>query len=271
MPFDDDSLPMRLFTASHERAWSPGDIDFSRERSDWLALTDDERRLLLRLVSSFRVGERGVTHELAPLQIRLRRGGWIEEEVFVAAQMYEEARHVQFFERWLVEALPGRFGVDIPYPALHGDMFSARLPRTMRALLDDDSPDSLLQAVTLYHFYVEGVAAEAGYPVYHAIFERTGRFPGLERGIRLIQRDEERHIAFGVHLLQRLLAGHPHLIDPFENEVAALRRLAEGDPDQVLAGFAPGSVPFGLDHDAYRRGYRDRLEEMRRRVDDRPR
>ena len=32
MPLDDDSPPMRPFTASHERAWNPGDIDFSRER-----------------------------------------------------------------------------------------------------------------------------------------------------------------------------------------------------------------------------------------------
>ena len=190
MPFDNEALPIRLFTASHKRAWSPGDIDFSQERSDWLALDDDERRLLLRLVSGFRVGERGVTHELAPLQFRFRLDGWIEEELFVAAQMYEEARHVQFFERWLAEALPGRFGVDIPYPDLQGDMFSTRLPRSMRALLRDDSPEALLRAVMLYHFYIEGVAAEAGYTVYHAIFEGSGRFPALERGIRLIQRDE---------------------------------------------------------------------------------
>ena len=116
MPFDNNSLPMRLFTATHERAWSPGDIDFSRERSDWLALTEDERRLLLRLVSSFRVGERGVTHELAPLQFRFRQDGRIEDEIFVSAQMYEEARHVQFFERWLVEALPGRSASTSPIP-----------------------------------------------------------------------------------------------------------------------------------------------------------
>ncbi len=271
MPFDDDSLPMRLFTASHERAWNPCNIDFSQERSDWLALSDDERRLLLRLVSSFRVGERGVTRELAPLQLRFGRDGWIEEEVFVAAQMYEEARHVQFFERWLVEALPGRFGVDIPYPELHGDMFSARLPRTMRALIEDDSPEAVLQAVMLYHLYVEGVAAEAGYPVYYAIFERSRRFAGLERGIRLIQRDEARHIAFGVHVLRRLLAEHPRLVDLFENEVATMRRRAQDDPDQIFAGFEPANLPFGLDHAAYRQGYLERLEEMRRRVGERPR
>ena len=270
MPFDNDSLPIRLFTASHGRAWSPGDIDFSQERSDWVALAEDERRLLLRLVSGFRVGERGVTHELAPLQYRFRLDGWIEEELFVAAQMYEEARHVQFFERWLVEALPGQFGVDIPYPDLQGDMFSTRLPRTMRALFKDDSPEALLRAIMLYHFYVEGVSAEAGYTVYHAIFEGSGRLPGLERGIRLIQRDEARHIAFGVYVLRRLLAEHPRLLDQFENQVAALRHLAENDPDEILAGFQPGSTPFGVDPAAYRECYMNNLEDMRRRVTGRP-
>ena len=266
MPLDNNSLPMRLFTASHSRSWNPDEIDLSQERSDWLALTADEQRLLLRLVSSFRIGERGVAHELAPLQLRFRRDGWIEEELFVSAQMYEEARHVQFFERWLVETLPGRFGIDIPYPALQGDMFSTRLPAAMRALLADDSPEALLRAMMLYHFYVEGVAAEAGYAVYHAIFESSGRFPGLERGIRLIQRDEARHIAVGVHVLRRLLAENHQLTDLFENQIEDLRRLAEDDPVQILAGFQPGAVPFGVDHAAYCQSYRARLEAMRRQV-----
>ena len=269
MPIDNDSLPMRLFTASHGRSWNPDDIDFSKERANWLALKDDERALLLRLVSGFRVGERGVAHELAPLQLRFRHDGWIEEEMFVAAQMYEEARHVQFFERWLVEALPGRFGVDIPYPDLQGDMFSSRLPRAMRALLEDASPEALLRAVMLYHFYVEGVSAESGYTVFHTIFEGSGRFEGLEQGIRLIQRDEARHISFGVHVLRRLLAEHDHLTDLFESQVAACRHLAVEDPDQILVGFQPGNIPFDVDPSAYRRCYREKVEEMRRRVVDR--
>ena len=34
----------------------------------------------------------------------------------------------------------------------------------------------------LYHFYVEGVGAEASYPIYYKIFERTGKLPALNRG-----------------------------------------------------------------------------------------
>ncbi len=268
MPFNSNSLPMRLFTASHERTWNPADIDFSQERSDWLSFTDDERNFLIRLISGFRVGERGVTHELAPLQFRFRQQGRLEEEMYVTAQLYEEARHVQFFETWLIEALPGRFGVDIPYPDLHGDMFSTRLPQAMRALFTDDSPEALLRAILLYHFYVEGVGAEASYPMYYAIFERTGRLPALGNGIRLIQRDEARHIAFGVYVLQRLLAEHPHLVDLFEQQVEAMRPFAEHGPDQTFAGFEPGNAPFGLDHDECRQLYLDKLDGMRQSIHD---
>ncbi len=266
MPFDNTSLPIRLFTASHERSWNPVDIDFSRERSDWLSFSDDERNLLLRLISGFRVGERGVTHELAPLQFRFRQQGRLEDEMYVTAQLYEEARHVQFFETWLIEALPGRFGVEVPYPDLQGDMFSARLPKTMRTLLTDDSPEALLHAVMLYHFYIEGVGAEASYPMYYRIFEQTGRLPALNQGIRLIQRDEARHIAFGVHVLQRLLAEHPHLVDQFEAQVEAMRPFAEEGPNQTFAGFERGQAPFGLDLDECRQVYIDKLEGMRRSV-----
>ena len=82
-----------------------------------------------------------------------------------------------------------------------------------------------------------GAGAEAGYTLRHAIFERSGRLPGLERGICLIQRDEARHISFGVYVLRRLLSEHDHLVGLFEDQVAVLRHSARDDPEQILAGF----------------------------------
>lgn len=266
MPMDFDSLPMRLFRASQERAWTASAIDYSRERADWMSLDAGERELLLRLVSGFRVGERGVTHELAPLQQRLREERRIEEELYVTAQMFEEARHVEFFERWLQEALPGVFGRDIAYPPLVGDLFSERLPQVMRALHSDPSPEAQLRAVLTYHFFVEGVGAESAYPIYFDIFERTAKFPGLAAGIQLIRRDEARHIAFGTYLLQRLLAENPRLGAAFERELEAMRPQLDQGADQTFAPFEGGPVPFGLDPSKYRRLYRENFELQRRNV-----
>jgi ribonucleoside-diphosphate reductase beta chain len=266
MPLDVDSFPMRLFRASQERGWIASAIDYSRERDHWLSLNDDERELLIRLVAGFRVGERGVTHELAPLQTVLRNERRLDEEMYVTAQMFEEARHVEFFERWIEAALPGVFGKDVPYPKLVGDLFSERLPAVMRALYDDGSPRAQLRAVVVYHLYVEGVGAEAAYPIYFHIFERTGLFPALREGITLIRRDEARHIAFGTYLLQRLLAENPGLQATFEEEVEGMRPYAAEAAAQTFGPFSGRSAPFGLDAEHYRVLYLENFSLQKRNV-----
>ena len=205
MPLALDSFPMHLFRASQERGWVASAIDFSNERAHWASLADDERELFSRLIAGFRVGERGVTHELAPLQHVLREEKRLDEELYVTAQLFEEARHVEFFERWLDAALPGVWGKDIPYPELTGDLFSARLPEIMRALLTDASPRAQVRAIVTYHFNIEGIGAESAYPIYYEVFDKTGLFPAMREGITLIRRDEARHIAFGTYLLNRLI------------------------------------------------------------------
>jgi len=65
----------------------------------------------------------------------------------------------------------------------------------MNALLSDDSPRALANALTTYNIVVEGVLAETGYHYYRQIAEMQGIFPGLLEGIRLIARDESRLLA----------------------------------------------------------------------------
>ncbi len=266
MPLDLDSFPMVLFQASQERAWVAATIDYSKEAEHWQALSDDERDFFGRLIAGFRVGERGVTHELAPLAAVLRDEKRLDEEMYVTAQLFEEARHVEFFERWLDAALPGVWGRDLPYPELRGDLFGAKLPAVMRALVSDPSPEAQLRAVVLYHFYVEGIGAEAAYPLYFAIFEKTGMFPAMAEGIQLIRRDEARHIAFGTYLLQRLLADNPQLEAVFEAEMELIESSIELSGEEAFAPFEGRPTPFGLDPDDYRGLYRENYELQRRNV-----
>ena len=266
MPLALDSFPMHLFRASQERGWVPSAIDYSRERAHWASLDDDERELLSRLIAGFRVGERGVTHELAPLQQVLREEKRLDEELYVTAQMFEEARHVEFFERWLDAALPGVWGKDIPYPQLTGDLFNARLPEVMRALLTDPSPASQVRAIVTYHFYVEGIGAESGYPIYNEVFARTGLLPALQEGIALIRRDEARHIAFGTYLLNRLIAESREAADAFEAELALLEPFIDAGAAQTFAPFEGRAVPFGLDRARFSALYRENFELMKRAV-----
>ena len=269
MPLDLESFPMRLFRATQERAWLPSQIDFSQERNHWMSLNEDQNELLARLIAGFRVGERGVTHELAPLQAVLRDEGRLDEEMYVTAQMFEEARHVEFFETWITETLPGVWGKDIPYPQLRGDMFSSRLPEVMRALHTDPSPAAQMKAIVLYHLYIEGVGAESSYPMYFEIFDKTGLFPALEEGISLIRRDEARHIAFGTYLLQRLLQENPDLDELFQAEMEEMRPFAEAGAEQTFEPFEGREAPFGLQHEKFRRLYQENFEQQKRNVYDR--
>ena len=266
MPLDLSSFPMHLFQASQERAWVAAEIDYSREADHWQSLNDDEQTLLGRLIAGFRVGERGVTHELSPLLSVVRDEKRLDEELFVTAQIFEEARHVEFFERWLDAALPGVWGVDLPYPELRGDLFGARLPEVMRSLNDDPSPRNQLRAVMMYHFYIEGIGAESGYPLYYAVFDKTGLFPALAEGIRLIRRDEARHIAYGTYYLQRLLEKHPELERGFEEECATIETYLDPAGLDTFEPFAGREIPFGLDPEKYAGLYRECFALQKRNV-----
>ncbi|HET9225672.1 MAG TPA: ribonucleotide-diphosphate reductase subunit beta [Thermoanaerobaculia bacterium] len=99
-----DSFPMRLWRKSKRHGvWNPDDVDFSRDREDWAKLAEDEKDLLVRLTSLFVAGEESVTLDLLPLIQVMAREGRIEEEMFLAAFLFEEAKHVDFFRRFLDE------------------------------------------------------------------------------------------------------------------------------------------------------------------------
>lgn len=265
MPIDFSSLPLREVRKSRDLDWDPFALDFSREAADWLMLDDDEKHMLLRHVAGFLLGERAVTHDLAPLQQAIRRErGRMEEEMYLTVQQYEETRHVEFFQRWLNEALPGVFGKDIPYPDLGAGLNGKEVPtirmsEVLHRLDTDPSPENQVRAVVAYHIIVEGVVAEVGYHIFYAMLDKDGLFPGLRKGVELIQRDEKRHVAFGVYLLQRMLAERPELEAVFDDEIETVRGLPMNGLDQVFLPFGD-DVPFGLDPARFHELSREFLE-----------
>jgi ribonucleoside-diphosphate reductase beta chain len=118
----------------------------------------------------------------------------------------------------------------------------------MHALLDDPSPAAQVRASVTYNLVVEGVLAETGYHSYFEALEARRLMPGLREGLRLIKQDEARHIAYGVHLLTRLVAANPGLWDIVEERMAALLPLALGVVNEGFARYGDRS-PFGLQKD----------------------
>ena len=248
---DTSLLPMRLWQKAKKLgAWDPGDIDLKTDREDWSRLTEEERDLLLRLVVQFRGGEGAVTTELLPLMSVIADEGRVEEEIFLSSFLWEEAKHVEMFDRFMAEVAPSRTDFARFETAAWRGIFLDRLPAAMRALRSDSSPAAQVRAAVTYHLVVEGILAETGYHAYHLILERRGIMPGMQRAIQYIKRDESRHVVWGQYLIGRLVAEHGDLM--WKLAESRLAELLEPSLDVIRDVFgAYDAMPFDLRLDTF--------------------
>lgn len=240
-----DLPPMRLYEKAKKLGiWNPSDIDLTKDKQDWAGFTDEEKDLCLLLLSMFMAGEEAVTLDLLPLIQAIAEEGRIEEEMFLTTFLFEEAKHTDFFRRFMDEVAEA--GVDLS--RFHGDnyrqLFYNSLPDALNALRSDPSPASQIRASVTYNMVVEGVLAETGYQAFFTMLERNDLCPGLRKGIGLLKQDESRHIAYGVYLLSRLMAEHPNEWDNLQMQMNMLLPSAIGVIGDAFARYQV--VPFGL-------------------------
>ena len=196
----------------------------------------------------FVAGEEAVTLDLLPLIEVVAREGRLEEEMFLTTFLFEEAKHTDFFRRFLDEVGAGgdlaRYHTDN-----YTHLFYHALPEALLSLKKDASPAAQIRASVTYNMVVEGVLAETGYHAFFTVLERNDLMPGLRKGISLLKRDESRHIAYGVYLLSRLLAEHPDLWVILETQMNSLLPFAIGVIGDAFAAYEV--VPFGLGEDDF--------------------
>ena len=92
-----DSLPLKLFAGGNAKFWNPADIDFSRDRADWEALSELERDWATRLCAQFIAGEEAVTQDIQPFMAAMRAEGRLGDEMYLTQFAFEEAKHTQVF------------------------------------------------------------------------------------------------------------------------------------------------------------------------------
>lgn len=245
-----DLPPMRLYEKAKKLGiWNPSDIDFSKDKQDWSRFTDEEKDLCLLLLSMFVAGEEAVTLDLLPLIQAIAQEGRLEEEMFLTTFLFEEAKHTDFFRRFMDEVAEA--GVDLS--RYHGDnyhqLFYEALPSALNALRTDASPANQIAASVTYNMVVEGVLAETGYQAFFTMLERNDLMPGLRKGISLLKQDESRHIAYGVYLLSRLIAANPQEWDNLQMQMNMLLPSAIGVIGDAFARYKV--VPFGLVEDDF--------------------
>ena len=243
-----DLPPMRLYhKAKKFGTWDPRAIDLRQDREDWHLLNDAQKDALLRLVSLFAAGEESVTLDLLPLIMVIAREGRLEEEMFLTTFLWEEAKHTEFMRRFLDE-VAGVSGADLHHyhTPSYKKIFYEELPRAMNRLLEDPSPAAQAEASVTYNLIVEGVLAETGYYAFYRTLQRQGVMPGFIQGIRNFQRDESRHLAYGVFLLQRLVAADDAIWHVIDRRLNHLLPYALGVTHEIYAAYGD-QHPFEVD------------------------
>lgn len=223
--------------------WDPRELDFNKDKEDFKKLNAEEKDMLLRLVAMFVSGEEAVTADLGPLFLAIKKVGTVEDEMYLTTFMFEEAKHVEFFARWLQEV-----GITEDLTRYHLDnyrkVFYEELPNNMNRLITDSSKEAVAKAAVTYNMIVEGVLAETGYHAFYKMLERDGIMPGLLKGVGYTKLDETRHIGFGTYLLQRLVAEDPKIFDVVSEKMDELLIPAIGVVGEI---FFSDNPPFGLD------------------------
>lgn len=224
---DPDSQAGGYFRHAVYNHWDPHeDVPQSDLESDRRKLVADEPTEaefdeFRKLVAQFGAGEEAVTEDLAPLSIVLED---IDDQMFVTSQIYEEAKHTAFFDRYwreVVDPVAEELGFEVTPPtdpSYFGEDYVAIFDKTeaaMHRLLEDDSPESLARAVSHYHLIVESVLAQTGYYSFQSIYSDGGRddiaereFPNLDgviQGVTYIRSDEGRHVGWGMHKTRELV------------------------------------------------------------------
>jgi ribonucleoside-diphosphate reductase beta chain len=212
----DGLLDYRQLYALWERQnWKAHEIDFSVDREQWVITPRPAQENTIWSLGSFYVGEERVTADLAPFLQAAPSG---EIELFLATQLVDEARHAAFFDRFGAEVMC------LSEDDLRGRMREVErvLTRPFHDVFDDGlrdvshrikaKPDDLglfVEGIAVYHMVVEGFLAVTGQTLIREYMLEHGLYPGFCEGFGLVERDEHRHVAFGVRFLRDAIESDP--------------------------------------------------------------
>ncbi|HYH57956.1 MAG TPA: ribonucleotide-diphosphate reductase subunit beta [Thermoleophilaceae bacterium] len=208
--------PQQLYELWERQHWASQTVDLTRDPDDWATLTDAEREESLWTLSSFFVGEERVATQFSGLVMAYEDE---QEEAFLTTQQVDEARHMQFFDRWYREvpgygdeSISGRLELarrDVSDAFL--ELFDGVLVDAGKRLIDDPQDvDAKIDYVVTYHLLIEGVLALTGQHFMTDYFEKRGILPGFVEGFTKISRDEHRHVAYGTWFLQQKARDERH-------------------------------------------------------------
>lgn len=218
----------QLYALWERRHWSVAALDFGEDREHWLVTPREGQESTIWSLGSFYVGEERVTAALAPFLLAAPTG---EIELCLAAQVADEARHAAFFDRFGAEVmclasedLRGRMReVDQVLPDPWRELFDDGLRDLARRLAArPDDLELFVEGIATCHLVVEGFLTVTGQTLIGDFFAEHAMYPGFCEGLALVERDEHRHVAFGVRVLRDAIDRDPRYRRVVERTVAEL-------------------------------------------------
>jgi ribonucleoside-diphosphate reductase beta chain len=204
--------PQQLYGLWERQQWQSQGIDLERDKEQWAQIPDDEKDDHLWGLSSFFVGEERVTTQFSGLVMAYEDE---QEEAFLTTQQVDEARHMQFFDRYYREVFAleeqdirsrlARVRENVT-PAFV-TLFDENLVEEGRRLIENPHDiGAKVDFITSYHMVIEGVLALTGQHFMLQYYENHDLLPGFVEGFSNIARDEHRHVAYGTWFLQQQCA-----------------------------------------------------------------
>jgi ribonucleoside-diphosphate reductase beta chain len=208
----------KLFMRWQRQQWSTEDFDFTEDAKQWAdpdLITQEERDFLLFGFSQFFLGEERVTVELLPFALAMRDH---EAQAFLTTQISDEAKHMVFFDRFYREVLGMKASsiTEMLATQRHNvneqweELFDGILHECAERLRKDPSDfASLVRGITVYMIVIEGTLALTGARFIIRNLKERDWFPGFTAGLTAVNRDESRHVGFGVKFLADAIKDDP--------------------------------------------------------------
>jgi ribonucleoside-diphosphate reductase beta chain len=200
----------KLISRWENQSWNSESFDFTVDAEQWnddSLFTPEQKRFMLFSLSEFFLGEERVTTELLPFAIAAPTD---DQRIFLASQIADEARHCVFFDRFYREVIGSGTqtiadNLDVQRANVNDDfkqLFDGILHDVADELRRDPSNfEALVRGITLYMVVIEGTLALTGARFILRSLKEMDRLPGFRNGFTHVNRDESRHVGFGVKFL----------------------------------------------------------------------
>ena len=219
--------PQQLYEDWERSHWAAQEIDLSRDSADWSALDPGERGLLHFALSSLMVAEERISTQFCGLVLAQDDE---EEGSFLATQLVDEVRHMQFYARFQNEVIadPDTIAAHVARAReVLGDPFRRIFDEALvgahdRLRLDPSDREAKVDFVTIYHMVIEGTLGLTASHFTLDFLRERDLLRGFADGYGRIASDEQRHIAYGTWFLREAVGADPAMADVLRARVRDL-------------------------------------------------